>query len=132
MGAKKGIYGIITAFFVLMIAVFVFLSLTQVVSLATLFKVHTADDAKKDLAALGVRKMVRSCLGTIIDISRNDSSCLGSIHQGVVISVMNDTGCKAMNVTILPPAEHGIVEVYNQPVYQNKTIICPGRLQIYT
>jgi hypothetical protein len=132
MLAKKGIYGIITAFFVICIAIFVVLSLTQVMSIATLFKVQTADDAQRDVGALGTKGMVRACLGRIIDLSKNNTPCMDRISVGVVMSIVNATGCQAANITIRPTVQYSAVEVYNQPVYQNGSMICPGRLQIYT
>jgi hypothetical protein len=128
---KKGIYGIITAFFVICIAIFVVLALTQVMSLSTLFKVQQADDYKKDISASGARGLVRSCFGRIVDPAKlNDTQCLGDV-KAISILVSNSSGCTAINTTIRDPAGYSSIAAFNQPVREGFRI-CPGRLLVYT
>jgi len=86
---------------------------------------------------LNIKEMVNHCYGTIIDDTSNfNTECLGNsqnLVKGITISINTYNGCTENNITIIPPNEFTTGQVFHIPVYQNnKEIICPGKLHIYT
>jgi hypothetical protein len=134
---KKGIYSILSAFLLIIVTLIVIIGLVFIISSMALFEVNIMDKYKSDITTLNIKDMVQYCYGGIINETGNfDTGCLGSSIdkvKGITVTTLLYESCQISNITIINPQGYTQSEVFYVPVYQNnKKIICPGKLNIYT